>query len=146
MRISKLALSLYVALIFLSGVAVGIFSYRLYAVTTVAARDPNEFRKRYTNELQTRLHLNQDQLAKLNSVFDETRARVDDLDRKRRQDMRPEMDAIRAEQRDKVRAMLDPAQRTEYEKILQEHAEARKKRQAEQQLKQQGQPAAAPAH
>ena len=47
MKFSKLALSLYVLLIFASGVAVGIFAFRLYTVNSVAAnapRSPEEWR------------------------------------------------------------------------------------------------------
>jgi hypothetical protein len=135
MKISKLALSAYVALIFLSGVAVGIFSYRLYVVSTVnaVAQSPDQFRRHYFDEMERRLHLRPDQITKLNSIFDATKAKFDDLDRERRKAMKPQMDAIRAEHREQVRAMLDPTQQAEYEKILEEHAAAHRRRQQQKQ-------------
>jgi DNA anti-recombination protein RmuC len=125
MKLSKLAVSLYALLIFASGIAIGAVAYRLYTVNTVnanAARNPEEWRKRYTHEMQTRLHLDQDQLRKLNEILDETRVRFTEV----RERMKPELERIRSEQTDKVRAMLNDSQRQEYEKMRREREEHEK--------------------
>jgi len=125
MKFSKLALSLYVLLIFASGVAVGIFAFRLYTVNSVAAnapRSPEEWRRQYVADLRARLHLDADQLGKLNGILDETRARFTAAHDR----IRPEMDQIHRDQQDQVRAMLTDTQRQEYEKMLKER-DAKKK-------------------
>lgn len=122
MNLSKASISLYAVLIFLSGVAVGWFGLRLYTVNTVnanAVRSPEEWRKRYTAEMQNRLRLDGTQLKKLNAILDETHVRFMDA----RERMKPEMDRIRDEQVDKVRAMLTDPQKAEYEKMRRERAE-----------------------
>jgi hypothetical protein len=119
MKFSKLALSLYVLLIFASGVVVGIFAFRLYTVNSVAAnapRSPEEWRRQYVADMRTRLHLDAAQLGKLNGILDDTRARFTAAHDR----IRPEMDQIHRDQQDQVRAMLTGTQRQEYEKMLKE--------------------------
>ena len=123
MKLSRLAVSLYVLLIFCSGIALGALGHRLYMVTTVSAK-PEEWRKTYLNEMQTRLHLRSEQLSGLNGILDETRTRFHEV----RERTRPEFDAIKAQQIEKVRSLLDEGQRAEYEKMRQER-EAREKAQ-----------------
>src|SRR3954447_9151043 len=125
MKFSKLALSLYVLLIFASGVVVGIFAFRLYTVNSVAAnapRSPEEWRRQYVADMRARLRLNAAQLGKLNGILDETRARFTAAHDK----IRPEMHQIHRDQQDQVRAMLTDGQRQEYEKMLKER-DAKKK-------------------
>jgi Spy/CpxP family protein refolding chaperone len=119
-------IAVYVALIFLSGVMVGAFAHRLYTVNTVSAnplRSPEEYRKRYIAEMQSRLKLRHDQVVQLNTFLDETRARLREVHDR----YRPEMDAIRHEQNGKIKAMLDQQQRAEYDKILSERERNQKK-------------------
>src|SRR5436190_22788660 len=109
MKFSKLTLSLYVLLIFASGVAVGIFAFRLYTVNSVAAnapRSPEEWRRQYVADMQTRLRLDTAQLRKLNGILDDTRARFTAAHDR----IRPEMDQIHRDQQDQVRAMLTDEQ------------------------------------
>jgi len=61
-----------------------------------------------------RLHLRQEQLQQLNVILEETRRGYEAI----RERSRPEMRELQQRQRDKVRAMLDDAQRAEYEKML----------------------------
>lgn len=127
MKLSKLSVLIYVLLIFLSGAAVGALGFRLYTVSSVSAtttRRPEEWRKRYLAEMQTRLGLNAQQLKDLNAILDETRTRFHEA----RERQRPEMDAIKQQQVGKIRAILDDRQQTEYEKMRQER-EAREKAQ-----------------
>lgn len=121
MRFTRLSIILYVGLIFASGVLVGVFGQRLYTVnTTVKAKGqqpkPDEWRKRYMGEMQSRLKLRSEQMSKLNSILDETRARFHEV----RERSKPELDAIRAQQIEKIRAMLDDSQKPEYDKMREE--------------------------
>ena len=117
-------ISLYVALVFLSGVVLGVFGQRFYAATTVNANvaKPASFRARYMEESQRRLNLTEPQLTKLMQIFDETRDRMDEVNRR----MEPVMTGIRNEQIDKIRAMLTPEQLVEYEKLRKERDERAK--------------------
>jgi Spy/CpxP family protein refolding chaperone len=126
MKFSRAAIALYVALVFASGVVLGVFGYRLYTVSTVNAkqttRNPEEFRKKVVAEYQSRLKLTDEQVAKLDMIMDETRARIDET----RQKMHPTYQKIREEQQEKFRSLLTPEQQTEYDKIRKER-EARQK-------------------
>jgi len=128
--IKRWSIAGYVGLIFMSGVLVGAFGHRLYEVKTVIAsnplRNPNpeEYRKRYISEMQSRLKLRPDQVAQLNTFLDQTRARLHEVHER----YRPEMEAIRHEQNGKIKAMLDEPQRVEYDKILAERERNQKGR------------------
>jgi len=125
MKLSKASVIMYVALVFASGVVLGGFGHRLYTVSVVSAkttRDPEEFRRRYLAEMETRLHLTAEELTRLNTILDEGRARVREVHER----VRPEVQNIRAEQQEKIRAMLRPEQRPEYDKMRQERLERQK--------------------
>ena len=114
MRLSRVSTIVYIGLIFLSGSVVGVFADRLYSVSGVRAnRDPKAFRSRYTAEMKTRLGLRPDQMTSLNNILDETRTRFHEVHAR----MQPELDGIREQQVNKIRAMLDESQRVEYEKM-----------------------------
>ena len=124
--IKRWNIAVYVGLIFLSGVLVGAFGHRLYTVNTVSAnplRSPEEFRKRYVAEMESRLKLRPDQVAQLNTFLDQTRARLHEVHDR----YRPEMESIRHEQNGKIKAMLDEQQRAEYDKILAERERNQRK-------------------
>jgi Spy/CpxP family protein refolding chaperone len=124
-KLSRLTIALYVGLIFASGVVLGVFGHSLYAVTTVKSfrpPTPEEVRKKKLAEMQTRMKLSDDQVSKINSIYDETRAKFHEV----RERYRPEMDALENVQRDKVRSVLSPEQRAEYEKMLKEREELQK--------------------
>jgi len=125
MRLSKTTVSLYVLLIFLSGAALGALGSRLYtvnSVSTAAVRKPEEYRKRYLNEMQTRLGLSKEQSVSLVTILDETRTRFHQT----RDRMKPEMDSIKSDQTSRIRSILTETQRAEFEKMRQER-EARQK-------------------
>jgi hypothetical protein len=117
MQFSRLSALLYLALVFGAGITVGALGHRFYTVSPVNAdsrpRNPEEYRRRYMDEMKTRLKLSGDQASKLETILDETRSRF----RENYERMKPEMQRIRAEQVEKVRAILDENQRTEYEKM-----------------------------
>jgi Spy/CpxP family protein refolding chaperone len=74
--------------------------------------------------MQTRMKLTDDQVSKITSIYDETRARVNEVHEK----YKPQMDAITKDQRDKVRTVLTADQVAEYEKMLKERDEREKQR------------------
>jgi hypothetical protein len=121
MRFSRGAIAIYVGLIFACGLVLGGFGDRLYNASVVVAKpasskNPEEFRKKIIAEYQSRLKLNEDQVAKLNIIMDETRARVEET----RQKMKPAYQKIHEEQAEKVRAILSPDQQAEYDKMHKE--------------------------
>jgi hypothetical protein len=120
MKLSRTAVAVYVGLIFLSGLVLGALGQRLYMVHSVDAssvrRNPDEWRKRYTEEMRTRLSLNAGQMSQLNGILDRTRQEVKDA----RERQKPEMDAIRDRQVNNIRAILSEQQRAEFEKMREE--------------------------
>ncbi len=123
MKLSRLTIALYVGLIFVSGAVLGVFGHSLYAVSVVkSSPKPEDVRKKTLSEMQTRMKLSDEQVSKINSIYDETRARFHEV----RERYRPEMDKLQQDQRDKVRSILSPEQRAEYEKMLKERDEHQK--------------------
>ena len=121
MKRSNLTIALYLFLIFASGIVVGGFGFRLYTGTPVSAKtstsvSPDEWRRQYTAEMNSRLKLTPEQMDKLNAILDETRARLNrahsTLDESTKQ--------IKEHHVGAVRSMLTPEQLPEYEKL---HAE-----------------------
>lgn len=119
MKRSRLAVALYVLLVFLSGTVVGAVGHRLYYKETFTPRprpSPEEFRRRYLEDMRARLKLSDDQLRRIEAILDETRDRY-----------RMQMRAMQEEQTARIREVLDPSQRAEYEKMRQEREERRKR-------------------
>ncbi len=129
MKLSKLKLSVYVGLIFLSGVAVGVFGHRLYIVSSVNAGPPTpaEFRKQLVSEMTAKVKLRPEQVTRLNQILDQTKAKFDAADDRKKKEMRPEYMAIRNEQTELIRQMLDDGQKPAFEQFRQERRERRKK-------------------
>ena len=127
MRRSSLNVAVSMLAVFVSGAVVGVFGHRLYTVRSVysavekPARSPEDWRRNYIQELRTRLTLDEAQVSRLNEILDQTRDRFQAL----RDKGRPEAEQIRQDQRNNVRAMLNPSQQPEYEKILQERDKKR---------------------
>ena len=127
--------ALLLVAVFGSGAAVGGFGVSLYKTRSVsAAPTPNEWRKKYVDTVSQRLHLNADQISKLNATLDETRDRYDGAKARHKS----EMDRIHDEQVAKVRLFLDPAQISEYDRFREERDRERKKAQQQQQAKASG--------
>jgi hypothetical protein len=125
MKFSRAAIAVYVGLVFASGVVLGSFGQRLYMASTVSAKvqkNPEEFRKRIITEYKSRLKLTDDQVTKLNSIMDDTRAQVDDT----RQKMHPAYQRIHEEQVEKIRNMLTADQQLEYDKMRKEREDRQK--------------------
>jgi uncharacterized membrane protein len=129
MKKSSLTVGLSLLAVFVSGAVVGAIGHRLYTVRSVSAvvqepprPNPEEFRRKYVEELRSRLHLEDGQVAKLNGILDSTRDRFHQM----RERSRPEAEQIKQDQRNQVRAMLNAPQQAEYEKILQERDNKKK--------------------
>ncbi len=120
MKRSQVAVAVYAVLTFTSGILVGAVGYRLYSSAAAGTRpgshSPEEYRRKYVEEMRSRLKLSDRQAADLNVVLDATRDRWRQL----REKERPEVKAIQDEQVQRIRAILDENQRVEYEKMREE--------------------------
>ena len=128
MNVSRKSIALYVGLVFISGAVLGVFGDRLYTVTAVtkaknAKLSPEEFRRGYLGFMQKRLTLNETQVTQLGLILDETRARMNEINER----TIPEQHEIQKASSDKIREILTPAQQAEYEIVLKEVRERRKK-------------------
>ncbi|HEY3837713.1 MAG TPA: hypothetical protein VGL72_14125 [Bryobacteraceae bacterium] len=125
MRRSGLAAALYVTLVFLSGAVVGVFGHLLYTARGVSASatapKPAEYRKKYVEEITSRVHLSKDQVTQLGSILDETRNRYhEEHDRSKQQ-----LAQIHDDQVQKIHEILSPAQLPEYDKFRAEREKQR---------------------
>jgi hypothetical protein len=111
----KLSAVLSLLVVFLSGSVLGAVAYRLYAVNSVQGVDvgrkqpkmsPEEFRKHYVEEFRTKVKMDDQQIATLQQILDETRA----AGHKMREKMNAEGEAIQAAQVEKINAILRPDQ------------------------------------
>jgi|SRR5579871_6448055 len=121
MKRSNLTILFYLFLVFASGLVVGAFGFRLYSGTPVSAKTttkvtPEEWRRQYLSEMQSRLKLAPEQIDKLNATLDVTATRLRDAHAA----LDGQVKQIKEDQINQVRAMLSPEQRPEYEKL---HAE-----------------------
>jgi len=128
MKRTGLTAALYVALVFLSGVFVGIFGYRLYTARTVSASvtvpKPADYRKKYVEDMTSRLHLSPEQVSQLGVILDDTRTRFhEEHDRSKQQ-----LAQIHDEQVQKIHELLTPTQIPEYEKFRIEREKQRELR------------------
>jgi hypothetical protein len=116
----------YLCLVFLSGVLLGWVGYSLYNSHSVDAAlktnpcTPDAVRRRYIDEMKTRLKLREPQVEKLSAILEETHHRFKSL----REKYKPEVKILQEEQAEKIRAILDDTQRLEYEKVRQEREKA----------------------
>jgi len=128
--------AIYLALVFASGILVGVVSHRLYETSTVNAnnlpaqpRTMDEVRKRYLSDMRAKVGVNDTQIAAVNTILDETKHKFDDLHRQEK----PLRDKIQQEQIESIRAILTSDQSNAYDKWRADRAKAseedRKKRQ-----------------
>ncbi|MBM3811460.1 MAG: hypothetical protein FJW20_07465 [Acidimicrobiia bacterium] len=128
MKRSGLIVAAYLFLTFGSGAAVGALGFWLYTTRSVSAStqrfSPEEYRQRYLQEMETRLNLSPDQLQKLNTILDATRALYREVADKHK----PEFEAIQQHQIAQVRAILKPEQQAAYKEFLAEREKKKKKK------------------
>jgi len=109
-------IALYLFLVFVSGAVVGGLGYRVYSPPSARSNQhvsPEEWRKQYLNEMQTRVNLTPDQLQKVNAILDDTDARFTGA----RQKHHEIVEQIREEHRAKLRALMTPDQLPKYEQF-----------------------------
>jgi len=129
-KLSRAAIVLSLALVFVCGAVAGAMGYRLYTVRGVSAdarppRNPEEFRRRMMEDFRRRLTLNDDQLSKLTAIMDDTRRRFTET----RATIEPEMHKIREEEQQRIMALLSPDQQVIWAQMQKEReARQRKKR------------------
>ncbi len=126
---TKLSAFLSLLLVFFSGAVLGAFAYRLYMVKAVASAprpdrrpDPEELRKHLIDEMRDAVKLDDQQVAKLNRIYDETRERGDQV----RKQLNKEMRGVWDRQVDEIRAILRPDQLPMYEQLRLRHERERK--------------------
>src|SRR5579872_1462503 len=100
----NLPIALYLFLVFVSGAVVGALGYRTYKPPTASSNSPSpeEARRLYLHEIQTRANLSDDQVQQINGILDETRSRFHEARDKHNQVVKE----IGEQQRAKVRAIL----------------------------------------
>ena len=133
---SRFSALLSLLLVFLSGVLVGGFAYRLYNVSVVAGPnngkrpDPEEVRKHIVADMRERLKLDSQQVSQLQQILDQTKEKFDQLHDR----MNAEGRALHLGQIEKVKAILRADQlplyeqwRTERERDRRPHKQGEKK-------------------
>lgn len=125
MKRSQISVILSLFAVFGSGIAVGAFGYHKYATKTVSAivkpvvkSTPEEWRRKYVEELRTRLDLNETQVGRLNAILDDTRSRFRAL----KDHSKQQTEQIKSEQYKLIREMLNASQVSEYELFREERS------------------------
>jgi hypothetical protein len=112
---TRLSAALYLAIVFASGILVGVVSHRLYVTNTASAntapRTMDEFRRRYLSEMKDRVGANDEQLAAVGRILDETKGKFDALHAQEK----PLHDRIQQEQVDAVKALLNDKQKVAFD-------------------------------
>jgi hypothetical protein len=125
MKRKTLSTALYVSLVFLSGAVVGGFAHRLYTMNPVlaspASPKPDDYRRKYLDEIGRRISLSAEQLAQVNAILDSTRARYNEVrvkwDKEAKLKAKPELKAIHEDQVHKIKGILSETQQAEYDKF-----------------------------
>jgi hypothetical protein len=134
---TRVSAALYLVLVFASGILVGVVSHRLYVTSTVSAtgapppRTLDEVRKKYLADMRAKVGVNEQQVASVNQILDDTKRKFDELHAQEK----PMHDKITQEQVDAISAMLTPPQKIAYDKWREERARLHAKQQQNQQKK-----------
>ena len=122
MRRPTLSVAVYLCLVFLSGLLVGSFGVSVYLKKSAAVRPTLEQRQlRYLTEMRTRLKLSDDQVRQYKSILEDTGKQLHAL----HDQIRPEEHAVMERQAERVRAILNEAQRAEFQKLREEREKRR---------------------
>ena len=126
MKRNQWAAGSFAVLLFCSGGVVGALGHRYYSATVVSAKTSDDFRHRYVAEMQSTLKLSPAQIAQLETILDQTKAKYKAV----RDSYHPEMVSIRNDQIERVQSILTPAQVPAYQRLVAER-EQRAKEQEE---------------
>ena len=80
----------------------------------MVAKNAEDFRQRYVNEMQSRLKLTPAQMSRLEAILDDTKAKVKAV----RDSYHPAMLKIKEEQISRVKSILTPQQIPAYEQLV----------------------------
>jgi hypothetical protein len=135
----SLLVPLYVLMVFLSGALVGGMGYRLYTAKVIAAPNlqphhltPEEWRKKRIEEMRNRLKLSDEQVSKVQAVYDETKQQMAAYNQR----SKAELKSIHDQQTQKIHSILNQDQQVEYDKLRQEReVKERQKHQAAEEKK-----------
>jgi ABC-type transporter Mla subunit MlaD len=123
---TRFSAALYLLIVFASGILVGVVSHRLYVTSTASAntapRTMDEFRKRYLSEMKEKVGANDQQLASVATILNETKQKFDNLHAQEK----PLHDRIQQDQVDAIKALLTDQQKVAYDEW---RAEREKRRQ-----------------
>jgi hypothetical protein len=128
---SRLSAFISLLVVFLSGALVGAVGNRLYMVSTVSSKgtqvpprrmDPEEARKHLTAESRDRLKLDDEQVRKLDKIYDEERQEFDRM----HQRWNAEGRTLRAQHAERIKAILRPDQIPLFDKLQAEREERRR--------------------
>jgi hypothetical protein len=106
----------FAILLFACGVAIGALGHRYYSSSVVLARSAEDFRQRYISEMQGKLNLTPKQVAELQVILDETKAKT----RAVREQYRPAIASVKDEQIRRVKSILNADQVPAYEQLVAE--------------------------
>lgn len=112
---NRLSTSIYLLLVFGSGILLGTVSHRLYDTTSASANSPQsmtEFRKRYLSEMRDRVGVNDKQVSAVVQHLDDAKRRFDDL----KAQEQPLHDRIQQELLEEIRNELTDSQKPLYDK------------------------------
>ena len=116
MKRSQWTALIFAILLFGCGVAIGALGHRYYASPTVMARSAEDYRQRYVSEMQSKLRLTPKQVAQLQVILDETKAKA----RAVREQYHPSVASVKEEQVRRVKSILNPDQIPAYEQLVAE--------------------------
>jgi exopolysaccharide biosynthesis protein len=122
---TKLSAFLSLLLVFCSGIAVGAVGYHVY--TSKKHLTPEEFRKQLVAEMTREVHLDDQQVALLKQIYEDTRAAFDEARTQENAKLRAEGQTIHEQQIEKIKNILRPDQIPLYDALRARHEAERKK-------------------
>jgi len=129
---TRISISVYLFLVFASGIMVGLVSYRLYSANTASAnytppRSMTEYRKRYLDGMRTKVGVSEAQIVAITRNLDETKRKYDAL----AAEEQPLHDKIQQDHINGIKALLNDQQKIAYDNWRAERERA-KQQQAKQ--------------
>lgn len=116
MRRSQWTALIFAVLLFSCGVAIGALAHRYYSTSVVMAKSAEDYRHRYVSEMEGKLKLSPKQVAQLQVILDETKAKAKAV----REQYHPMVAGIKEEQIRRVKSILTPEQVPAYEQLVAE--------------------------
>lgn len=131
---SKVSAFLSLLLVFASGIVVGGFGYRAYTIKVSPPprpqekRSPEEFLKHAISEMTREVHLDDQQIAQLKQIYENTFAAFDQRRAEFNTKLHAEGQVIHDQQVEKIKAILRPDQIPLYDALRARHEAERKAR------------------